>query len=326
MLAALLPALLIPAIGAPPVELMGPPAEGAVVLPLWEGVEPIDGAIPGGLVEGEAPTLAIHQPETPNGTAVIVCPGGGYVTLATGHEGKDVAAWLNSLGVTVGVLRYRVKKQVPGPLHPAPLLDVQRAIRLMRKQAKRFDVNPDRIGVLGFSAGGHLAACAATLHTPATKSLNPLADADPLAGTPSSEGVSARPDFAVMIYPRITYVRPATDRDGKPSVAGNGRNLLGEDATDEQSRALSPYTQVNAETPPSFLVGTNGDTGVLPENSVLFWQACRAANVPAELHIYNDGGHGWGMGGPESEARGNPGPDWTGACAIWLRGRGLLGE
>ncbi|MFH5804852.1 alpha/beta hydrolase [Alienimonas sp. DA493] len=319
MLAALLPALLVPALAAPPVELMGSPAEGAVVLPLWEGVTTADGSIPGGLADdADAPTLAIHTPQTPNGTAVIVCPGGGYVTLATGHEGKDVAAWLNERGVTAAVLRYRVKKQVPGPLHPAPLLDVQRGIRLMRKHAREYGVDPQKVGVLGFSAGGHLAASAATLHTDAARELNPLATADPLADT-----VSARPDFAVMIYPRITYIQPEGLRE-IPRLAGNGGNLFGGEATEEQLAGLSLQTQVTAETPPCFLVATNGDAGVPAENSVLFWRACRAANVPAELHVFDQGGHGWGMGGPASEARGNPGPDWTGLCADWMTGRGLL--
>ena len=322
MIAALLPALLL----APPVELMGPPAEGAVVLPLWEGVATADGGVPGGLADGaDAPTLAIHRPEKPNGTAVVVCPGGGYVTLATGHEGKDVAKWLTDRGVTAAVLRYRVKKQVPGPLHPAPLLDVQRALRLMRSRAGEYAVDPAKVGVLGFSAGGHLGACAATLYTDATRGLNPLADADPLAGPASAGGVSARPDFAVLIYPRITYVAPpgyeAVDR-----LAGNGGNLLGPDASDDLLAAVSLQTQVTEDTPPTFLVTTNGDEGVPAENCVLFWQACRAKNVPAELHVFDEGAHGYGMGGPASETRGNPGPDWTGACEAWLTGRGLLGE
>ncbi|QDT15376.1 alpha/beta hydrolase [Alienimonas californiensis] len=319
MLAALLPALLVPALAAPPVELDGPPVEGAVVLPLWAGAETADGSIPGGLADGaDAPTLAIHVPKSPNGAAVIVCPGGGYHVLATAHEGRDVAKWLTDRGVTAAVLRYRVKKQVPGPLHPAPLLDVQRGIRLMRKHAKEYGVDPAKVGVLGFSAGGHLAASAATLHTDEARELNPLADADPLAAS-----VSARPDFAVMIYPRITYIQPAGLRE-IPRLAGDGGTLFGAGATEEQLAGLSLQTQVTADTPPSFLVTTNGDEGVPAENSVLFWQACRAANVPAELHVFDRGGHGWGLGGPDSEARGNPGPDWTGAFETWLAGRGLI--
>ncbi|MFH5804851.1 alpha/beta hydrolase [Alienimonas sp. DA493] len=299
--AALLPALLL----APPVELMGNPAENAVVLPLWDAVEVPEG-IPAGLAGGEAPTLSIHKPETPNGTAIVVCPGGGYGTLATGHEGKEVAAWLNSKGITAGVLRYRVSPN----RHPAPLLDVQRGIRLMRKHAKEYGVDPAKVGVLGFSAGGHLAASAATLHTDEARELNPLADADPLA-----EAVSARPDFAVMIYPVITFTGDVAHR-------GSARNLLGPDATDEQYETFSLQNRVTAETSPSFLVATNEDAGVPPENSVLFWQACRAAGVPAELHVYQNGRHGFGLG----DAKGRGGPDWTGACEKWMQGRGLLGE
>ncbi len=257
MIAALLPALLL----APPVELMGDPAESATVLTLWEAVEVPAGSIPGGLAGGDPPTLAVHEADEPNGTAVVVCPGGGYGTLATGHEGKDVAAWLNARGITAGVLRYRVGPQVAGTLHPAPLLDVQRAIRLMRKEAKRFAVDPAKVGVLGFSAGGHLAASAATLHTAETRAVNPLATADPLLGT-----VCARPDFAVLIYPVITFT-------GESAHGGSARNLLGKEATAEQLAAFSLQSQVTAETPPTFLVATDADAGVPPENSVLFWQA-----------------------------------------------------
>ncbi|QDT15375.1 alpha/beta hydrolase [Alienimonas californiensis] len=304
--AALLPALLVPVLAAPPVELMGKPDENATVLPLWEAVEVPAGGIPGGLAGGDAPTLSIHKPENPNGTAIVVCPGGGYGTLATGHEGKDVAAWLNSKGITAGVLRYRVSPN----RHPAPLLDVQRGIRLMRKHAKEYGVDPAKVGVLGFSAGGHLAASAATLHTDEARELNPLADADPLAGA-----VSARPDFAVMIYPVITFTGDVAHR-------GSARNLLGADATDAQYETFSLQNRVTAETSPSFLVATNEDAGVPPENSVLFWQACRAHKVPAELHVYQHGPHGFGLG----DAKGRKGPDWTGACEKWLAGRGLLGE
>ena len=302
--AALLPALLLPQLGAPPVELMGDPDASATVLPLWDAVEVPEGGIPGGLAGGDPPTLAIHQAENPNGTAVVVCPGGGYGTLATGHEGKEVADWLNSKGVTVGVLRYRVSPN----RHPAPLLDVQRGLRLMRKHAAEYRVDPDKVGVLGFSAGGHLAASAATLHTEETRALNPLADADPLAGA-----VSARPDFAVMIYPVITFTGEAAHR-------GSARNLLGPDATDGQYEIFSLQNRVTAETSPSFLVATNEDTGVPPENSVAFWRACRAAKVPAELHVYQNGRHGFGLG----SAKGRGGPDWTGACEAWMAGRGLL--
>ena len=304
MIAALAVACLL----APPVELMGKPDPSATVLPLWEGVEVPAGSFPGSLAGGDPPTLAIHVPDEPNGTAVVVCPGGGYGTLATGHEGKDVAAWLNSLGITAGVLRYRVSPN----RHPAPLLDVQRAVRLMRSRAEEFGADPAKIGVLGFSAGGHLAASAATLHTPETRAMNPLADADPLAAA-----VSARPDFAVLIYPVVTFT-------GDPAHRGSARNLLGADADAATLERFSLQHRVTAETPPTFLVGSGEDTGVPPENAVLFWEACRENGVPAELHVFAAGRHGFGMGGPASETRGNPGPDWTGSCEAWMRGRGLL--
>ena len=311
MTAALLAPLLLlaPPVAEKKVELMGPPADSATVIPLWEGVV---GGVPGGSV-GDPPTLAVHVPADPNGTFVVVCPGGGYGTLATGHEGKDVAAWLNSLGVTAGVLRYRVSPN----RHPAPLLDVQRAVRLVRSRAARLSpeqggVDPAKIGVLGFSAGGHLAASAATLHTPETRAMNPLADADPLAAA-----VPARPDFAVLVYPVVTFT-------GDSAHAGSARNVLGADADEELLERFSLQHRVTAQTPPTFLVATGEDAGVPPENAALFWEACRAADVPAELHVFERGRHGFGMGGADSEARGNPGPDWTGLCEAWLRGRGLI--
>jgi acetyl esterase/lipase len=231
-------------------------------------------------------------------TAVIVCPGGGYNRLAADHEGRAVAEWLNSIGVSAFVLKYRLKEYG----HPAPLRDVLRAVRLLRSGPDRWGIAPDRIGVLGFSAGGHLAASAGTL----------FGEADGRTGAPL-DAVSARPDFMVLVYPVIRLIGP-------DAHTGSGKSLLGANATPEMLERYSLDTRVTKDTPPAFLVHGGTDTAVPPENSVLFYLALRRAGVPAEMHLYREGAHGIGLrpgNGPMS--------DWPKRCAEWmaanLRGR-----
>lgn len=252
----------------------------AQVIPLWP--EGVPGRLPDGGQERtedgrvsnvQEPTLTMFAPASPTGTAVIVCPGGGYTRLAVGHEGNDVAARLNTFGVTAFVLRYRLKEYG----HPAPLRDVSRAVRLVRSRADTFGVRPDRIGVLGFSAGGHLAATAATLFD----------DPDGRTGAPL-DATSARPDFAVLVYPVITMEDP-------PGHAGSRQSLLGENRDPALLKHLSPNLQVTPRTPPTFLVHTGEDTSVPLENSLAFYAALRRAGVPAEMHLFPRGGHGFGM-------------------------------
>jgi acetyl esterase/lipase len=259
---------------------------------LWPGGAP--GAV--GETEKDQPSLTPWLAKNPNGQAVVVCPGGGYGALAVEHEGKQIAQWLNSQGISAFVLKYRLG---PRYRHPVMLQDVQRAIRTVRSRAAEWKVDAGRIGVWGFSAGGHLASTAAT-HFDRGK----VGDADPV------ERVSSRPDFAILAYPVITLTQEEVVHKG------SRRNLLGEAPDPQLAELLSNEKQVSAETPPTFLFHTNEDTGVPPENSVLFYLALRRAGVPAELHIYEKGPHGVGLGWSDLALS-----SWPGRLADWLKRR-----
>jgi acetyl esterase/lipase len=251
--------------------------------------------------EADKPSLTPYLPPAGQGvgTAVVVCPGGGYGGLAIDHEGDQIARWLNSIGIAGFVLKYRLG---PKYHHPIELGDLQRAIRTVRNRAAEFRVQPDRVGVWGFSAGGHLASTAATHFDEGSGSA-----ADPI------DRMSSRPDFAILAYPVISFTTPYTHK-------GSLRNLLGENPDPKLVENLSNELQVTARTPPTFLFHTNADTGVPPENSVLFYMALRKAGVPAELHIYEKGPHGVGLGALDAALS-----TWPGRLADWLRVRGLLG-
>lgn len=275
----------LPAAAEPKAELLWP--NGA---PGAKGDQPAD-----------KPTLIVHLPEAgeANGAAVVVCPGGGYGHLAMGHEGQEIADWLNSFGVAALICDYRHRGKGYG--HPAPLQDAQRAIRTARARAAEWKIDPGRIGIMGFSAGGHLASTAGT-HFDA---------GDPGAADPVQR-VSSRPDFLILCYPVIALDEPYSHR-------GSQRNLLGEEAGPELIRNLSNEKQVTAQTPPTFLFHTDEDKGVPPENSVMFYLALRRAGVPAEMHIYRVGRHGLGL------AAETPGTsNWPKQCQDWMRGLGLL--
>ena len=256
-------------------------AQTPKVIPLWP--EGVPGAKPDGgqerLVDDrvsnvQVPTLTVFpaDPARAVGTAVVMCPGGGYVRLAITKEGNGFARILNDIGVTVFILKYRLVEYG----HPAPLQDVLRAVRLVRSRATEFGIDPARIGVMGSSAGGHLAASAATLY-----------DAPEGRTGAALDAVSARPDFIALIYPVITM---------KPPFAhmGSRKALLGAEPTDALVERMSVETQVTAATPPAFLVHTGEDASVPLENSILFFQALRKAGVPAELHLFEKGAHGFG--------------------------------
>ncbi|MGB9454512.1 MAG: alpha/beta hydrolase [Bryobacteraceae bacterium] len=232
------------------------------------------------------------------GAAIVVCPGGAYVHLALDHEGAQVARWLNSIGVAAFVLQYRLG---PRYHHPIEWGDAQRAIRTVRSRAAQYRVLPDRIGIMGFSAGGHLASTAATHFD----SGNPDA-ADVI------DRVSSRPDFAVLAYPVITLTDPYAHR-------GSRDNLLGPNPNPKLVESLSNELQVTADTPPTFLFHTSNDPVVPVENSVLYYLALHKAGVPAEMHIYAQGPHGVGLA-PTDEALST----WPARLADWLRVRGLL--
>jgi acetyl esterase/lipase len=231
------------------------------------------------------------------GTAVIVCPGGGYVRLSLENEGSLVAQRLNKIGVTAFVLHYRMVEYG----HPAPMRDVQRAIRLVRSRAGEFGVKADRIGILGASAGGHLAATAETLFN----------DADGKTGA-ALDATSARPDFAVLLYPVITMKAPLAH-------AGSAKALLGATPAPEMIEKMSLETRVTKETPPTFIVVAEDDKTVPVENSLMFYQSLKNAGVPAELHIWPKGGHGFGMRQDLGEAS-----TWSDRCEDWMRANGWL--
>lgn len=285
------------------------------VLPLWpEGVPPAvrpdapaaRGELPpeqtdagGGLRHVAVPTLTVVPPavDRPTGTAVIVCPGGGYSALSMNREGTQYAAWLSTLGITTFLLKSRLQDWG----HPAPLQDVLRAVRLVRSRAAEFGVDPARIGVLGSSAGGHLAASASTLFDHPDGRTGAALDA-----------VSARPDFAVLVYPVITMTGPATH-------PGSRRALLGDSPSAALQALMSLEQQVSAATPPTVLLHTQGDKAVPVQNSLMYFDALTRAGVPAELHVFEQGGHGIGMRDGLGTASA-----WPRRVEDWLQQRGLL--
>ncbi|WP_040351861.1 alpha/beta hydrolase [Blastopirellula marina] len=254
-----------------------------------------------GDTDNDKPTITVYLADGADKTncGVVVLPGGGYGHLATGHEGVDIAKWYNSFGVSAFVVEYRHRGR--GYAHPAPIQDAQRAIRTVRARAEEFGVSPDKIGVMGFSAGGHLASTAAT-HFDA----GDAKAADPI------DQVSCRPDFAILCYPVIALDQPFTHR-------GSQKNLLGENPDKALVKSLSNESQVTSDTPPTFLFHTSEDTGVPPQNSIVFYEALQKAKVPAEMHIFAKGRHGVGL------AANIPGTSaWPKLCEAWLSGQGML--
>ncbi|WP_426104528.1 alpha/beta hydrolase [Massilia sp. TSP1-1-2] len=252
-----------------------------LVMPLWpEGVPGAKAIGAETVADGKTgnvsvPTLTMYGPavDKANGAAVIICPGGGYSRLSTEREGTHYAAWLGTLGVTSFVLKYRLAQFG----HPAPLQDVLRAVRLVRSQAGKLGLNPAQIGVMGSSAGAHLAASAGTLFD------------HPLGRTGAAlDAVSARPDFMMLMYPVITMAGPAAH-------AGSRMALLGGAPTLDAVHLMSMEQQVSPATPPTLLVHTQADKTVPVENSILFYQALTRAGVPAEMYLFEQGGHGMGM-------------------------------
>lgn len=238
--------------------------------------------------------------EKANGAAFVVCPGGGYGGLAADHEGTQVAKWFNGIGVSAFVLHYRLGTS--GYHFPSQLIDVQRAIRHVRANAKQYGIDPDRIGIIGFSAGGHLTSMAATMF-----------DEKPAGMTNDAvDQVSARPTVAAPTYPVISMIQDFGHK-------GSRKNLLGPNDTDEMARHVSTEARVTAHTPPIFIFQTDEDIVVPAENAVSFYLACRKHKVPAELHIYRPGPHGVGLflGDPVLGT-------WSGHLRDWLRNQGFL--
>ncbi|MEQ8552544.1 MAG: alpha/beta hydrolase [Cyclobacteriaceae bacterium] len=236
-----------------------------------------------------------------NGTAVIICPGGGYWGLAITHEGADVAEWLTSLGITAFVLKYRLPDDaIMKDKSIGPLQDGQEAIRTVRRNAKKWNIDPNKIGIMGFSAGGHLAS---TLSTHFDEMVY-----EPIDTT------SARPDFSLLIYPVISMDKDITH-------GGSRYNLLGENPSPDQVNRFSNELQVSNETPPAFLIHSMDDGAVPVRNSINYAMAMQKHNRPSELHLYQSGGHGYGLGRSE-----NTESSWPEACSKWLKARGFLKE
>jgi acetyl esterase/lipase len=245
------------------------------------------------------PTLTIYEATggKRNGTAVIICPGGGYSVLAAGHEGADVAKAFNEQGVAAFVLRYRLPKdECMTNKAWVPLMDAQEAIRFVRSNAKQYGIDENKIGIMGFSAGGHLASTAGTHLNPVRKEL---------------AGANLRPDFMLLIYPVISF----NDSIGH---IGSRDNLLGKNPDSGLVHLFSNEKQVTSQTPPTFLVHASDDDVVNPENSIRFYQALLKNKVPAELHLYEHGGHGFGLHNASTKE------DWFMSCIEWMKANKLV--
>ena len=263
-------------------------------IPLWSNGAPLaKGAAP-----ADIPSIQIYKPaqNLATGAAVVVCPGGGYGALAD-HEGYDYAKFLNGIGITVAVLKYRIAPYQ----HPAPMMDAARAIRYLRSKASELKIDPNRIGIMGSSAGGHLTATLGTHFD----------DGDANAADPIDR-VSSRPDVAILCYPVITMREDFTHK-------GSRKNLLGEKPDPQLADLMSNEKQVTAKTPPTFIFHTMDDGAVMVENSLLFAEALRKNKVSYEMHIYEHGRHGVGLAQYDNALN-----TWPKLLENWLRTRGFI--
>lgn len=227
------------------------------------------------------PSITVYRAQKPNGMAIIMCPGGGYARLAMNHEGHDMASWFTTQGITYVVLKYRM----PNGNYEVPLSDAEQAIRLVREHAAEWDINPQRVGIMGASAGGHLAASLASLY--------------------SSD--KTRPDFQILFYPVISMQKGVTH-------GGSRQNLIGENPSQELEQKYSLERQVSPRSPQAFIMLSSDDGAVPPINGIGYFLALRDQKVPASLHVYPTGGHGWGFRDNFTYKR-----QWTGELEKWLR-------
>jgi acetyl esterase/lipase len=251
--------------------------------------------------EVTVPTLTVYPPAkgTSNGTSVIICPGGGYWVLAASHEGSDVAKEFNKMGVTAFVLKYSIPNenaQIDRTI--APLQDAQQAIRMIRKNAIKYGINPDRIGIMGFSAGGHVAATASTHFA------RPVGE--------NADNTSVRPNFSILVYPVISFK--------EFGHKGSADQLIGKTPSPELIELYSNETQVTKETPPVFLVHAGDDNAVPVKNSISYYEACQKNGVSASMVIYPKGGHGFGMNNKTTKAK------WMNDVKTWMDSMGWLGK
>jgi acetyl esterase/lipase len=247
----------------------------------------------------QIPDITIYLPSKKNATgqAVVICPGGGYWALAYSLEGIDIAKWLNSKGIAGIILKYRLPTS-EGQIIPyeSPLMDAKRALRLVRYHASEWNIDPERVGIMGFSAGGHLASTLGTHF-----------DYGETYATDVVERISCRPDFMVLVYPVITMTKPFMHK-------GSRNALIGENPEKVLAEKYSNELQVTEETPPTFIVHAGDDKAVPVENSLVFYKALVDDDVPAEMHIYPNGGHGFSLAINKGYLAG-----WTDACITWIR-------
>ncbi len=287
-------------------SLLSSPAGAQQTQPLYTGPVPNSRDVPdpetitdrevgGRAIENVAvPELTAYVPEHPNGRAVIICPGGGYARLAYDKEGVWVAERLMRDSITCFVLKYRIPQDATNVDRSlAPLMDAQQAIRTVRAGAADYAISPDKIGIMGFSAGGHLAATAATHFA---------RPADPTA----TLSISLRPDFVALLYPVITM-------DSAQTHTGSRNNLIGEQPSESEILRFSADKQVTNDSPPAVLVHAADDGAVPVGNSLAYYEACVAHAVPAEMHLYAHGGHGFGLKNPTTP------DDWVERLLNWMR-------
>lgn len=239
------------------------------------------------------PTLTIFIPKKPNGTAMVICPGGGYHKLAIILEGYKVAKWLNTLGITAFVLKYRLPSdKIMQDKTIGPLQDAQESIRFIRRNAEKWGVNTNKVGIIGFSAGGHLASTLATQYNNVVYK--------------ATDSINARPDFSVLIYPVISM-------DEKITHKGSKKKLLGKFPSDALIEKYSNEKQIDSLTPPTFIVHAMDDSSVPFENSIHYFLALKEKGVPSEIHLYQNGEHGFGLGRGKNTSK-----NWTNSCKEWL--------
>ena len=271
---------------------------GAIENPNYKEVKIYKDSILQSTSKVSVPTLTIFKPKIPNGTSVVIFPGGGYHHLAMNKEGYKVAQFLNNLGITAFVLKYRLPDDaIMGDKQIGPLQDAQEAIRYVRRTVTVFNLDENKIGILGFSAGGHLAA---TLSTRFTESVYKVKD-----------DISAKINFSILIYPVISM-------DSLITHQGSKTNLLGNSPSKEKTRTFSNEKQVSPLTPKTFLVHATDDTSVSVENSINYYLALKAHNIPVEMHVYEKGGHGFGLG------KNGTSKSWSTSLANWLKENSLI--
>jgi len=244
-------------------------------------------------------TVFLPDPAKANGAAVLICPGGGYGNLAFDHEGNAIARWLNDNGIAGIILKYRLPSdRIMIDKTIGPLQDAQEAMRVIRRNAAGWKIDPKKVGVIGFSAGGHLASTISTHYADKVYDVK--------------DNTSARPDFSLLIYPVVSMDTTITHR-------GTRNNLIGPDPAEKNVNRFSNEKQITGDTPPAFLVHSSDDNAVPVMNSIGYYLGLQKNKIPTELHIFQKGGHGYGLspnGGTESS--------WPGLCITWLKAMGLI--